>query len=493
GFHGFSGGGVHNFGGFHGLPQPHSMPHMSTFRGLNEPSLGDFRGLNLPHGYSGPHMSDVRDNLFDGRSFNPGRANLGNFDRNNFSNFANRAAPNRTQLNHFLGLPSDAGLQALGNSHTIDGYDIHHGSAYGPAGGKIHGSYITGPQGGAVGHGAVRGPAGNVAHGSLWHGAYNDGYVGHHAGFRGGSGASAHGSSHTIDGYNIKHGSVHGPGGGKAHGTVITGPQGGQVKHGAVRGPRGNVAHGSTWHGAFNDGYVGHHAGFRHVSPSYRFNQAVIIRRGFHSWAIYSPAWYRRYPGAWFAAGWAAGYAWRAATWPAVYGWFGYPYMAPVYYDYGTNVVYENNNVYVNGQDVGTADEYYDQANQLATAGAESDAPADGKWLPLGVFAVSREDNTKTNMVMQLAVNKAGIIRGNYTDTLTGTTQKIQGSVDKKTQRAAWTIGDDSNTVIETGLYNLTKEEAPALVHFGEDRTEQWLLVRITEDDKPADGEPEDA
>jgi len=36
--------------------------------------------------------------------------------------------------------------------------------------------------------------------------------------------------------------------------------------------------------------------------------------------------------------------------------------------------------------------------------------------------------------------------------------------------------------VIETGVYNLTKDEAPALIHFGKDRTEQWLLVRLNKD-----------
>ena len=80
---------------------------------------------------------------------------------------------------------------------------------------------------------------------------------------------------------------------------------------------------------------------------------------------------------------------------------------------------------------------------------------------------------------MQLAVDKQGIIRGNYTDTSTNDNQVIQGSVDKQTQRVAFTIGDKKQDVIETGLYNLTKDEAPCLIHFGQERTEQWLLVRI--------------
>jgi hypothetical protein len=80
---------------------------------------------------------------------------------------------------------------------------------------------------------------------------------------------------------------------------------------------------------------------------------------------------------------------------------------------------------------------------------------------------------------IQLAVNKQGVIRGNYTDNVANTNRTVQGSVDKQTQRVAFTVGDNSHNLIETGLYNLTKDEAPCLVHFGKDRTEQWLLVRL--------------
>jgi hypothetical protein len=51
--------------------------------------------------------------------------------------------------------------------------------------------------------------------------------------------------------------------------------------------------------------------------------------------------------------------------------------------------------------------------------------------------------------------------------------------VDKKTQRAAWIIGDKKDTVYETGVGNLSQPEAPMLVHFGKDRTQQWLLVHM--------------
>ena len=50
------------------------------------------------------------------------------------------------------------------------------------------------------------------------------------------------------------------------------------------------------------------------------------------------------------------------------------------------------------------------------------------------------------------------------------TTVPIQGAVDKKTQRTAWTVGKNKTTVCETGIYNLTQDESPALLHIGQDK-----------------------
>ena len=55
----------------------------------------------------------------------------------------------------------------------------------------------------------------------------------------------------------------------------------------------------------------------------------------------------------------------------------------------------------------------------------------------------------------------------------------IYGSVDKKTQRAAWTVGDKKNVTYEAGFANLTKNETTMLVHFGKDQPQQFILVRV--------------
>jgi hypothetical protein len=54
----------------------------------------------------------------------------------------------------------------------------------------------------------------------------------------------------------------------------------------------------------------------------------------------------------------------------------------------------------------------------------------------------------------------------------------IQGRVDKETQRVAFTIGDAKDVVFETGIYNLTQQQTPVLVH-GEGREETYLLLRL--------------
>ena len=83
------------------------------------------------------------------------------------------------------------------------------------------------------------------------------------------------------------------------------------------------------------------------------------------------------------------------------------------------------------------------------------------------------------NDIFQLAINKDGIIRGNFYNALSDTTEPVYGSVDNKTQRAAWTVGEHKDRVFETGIANLTEPETSMLVHFGTDRTQQWTLVRL--------------
>jgi hypothetical protein len=184
------------------------------------------------------------------------------------------------------------------------------------------------------------------------------------------------------------------------------------------------------------------------------------------------------------------------ATAKLVTDWVRYSSARPVYYVYGTggNVVYRDTIVYVDGQRYATADEYYQQASDLADAAPEiAEDQADKiEWLPLGVFAYTQKGVSETNTYLQLAVTKDGVIGGTLFNEATNTSRPLEGTVDKKTQRAAWTFADGKNTdtVMETSIYSLTKDKAPALVHFGPKKTQEVELVRMEE---PKDSDKTDA
>ncbi|MFV2067749.1 MAG: hypothetical protein ACC645_12315, partial [Pirellulales bacterium] len=187
-----------------------------------------------------------------------------------------------------------------------------------------------------------------------------------------------------------------------------------------------------------------------------------------------------------------AGHWWRWATAGALTGWIAYARTRPVYYSYGTdgNVYYEDDTVYVDGNAVGSSEEYYQQAETLATALPEvSEAEAEKiEWMPLGVFAITEEGVNETNRLLQLTVSKEGVISGTLFNETTGSTRPVEGQVDRETQRAAWTFADDkeSDVVMETGIYNLTEDESTLLVHFGPTKTQSWVMVRL---DEPKEGE----
>src|SRR5207253_2085332 len=103
------------------------------------------------------------------------------------------------------------------------------------------------------------------------------------------------------------------------------------------------------------------------------------------------------------------------------------------------------------------------------------------EWLPLGVFAMTADDSPQAvpNMFLQLAVSNEGIIAGTYQNKSTGKTESVEGMVDRKSQRATWTIVGKNTPIMETGIDNLTQNETRALVHFADGQTQQWLLVRI--------------
>jgi hypothetical protein len=160
----------------------------------------------------------------------------------------------------------------------------------------------------------------------------------------------------------------------------------------------------------------------------------------------------------------------------------------PVAYDYGGNVVASPSAVYVNGDSAGTPQQYAQQASEIASAGQSAQPAAESKWLPLGVFAIVEGDATTSDDIFQLAVNPEGVLRGNYRNVRTDQVEAISGSVDKKTQRTAWTIGTDQTPVYEAGLANLTKDSTPILVQNAEGQPHQMLLLRVPQPEQQTAG-----
>ena len=178
---------------------------------------------------------------------------------------------------------------------------------------------------------------------------------------------------------------------------------------------------------------------------------------------------------------------WAWAAWPGVVGWVDYGWSEPVYYNYGSNVYYDDGYVYYGDQAICTDAEYADQAEAIATNVPET-KPAEEDWMPLGVYAVTSDGQptgVEPTMFLQLAVSKQGVISGTFQNTATKAVQEIEGMVDKQTQRAAWTAAGKTRPLMETGVVNLTEDTTAVLVHFPDGSTQQWLLVRMNQPNDP--------
>lgn len=182
-------------------------------------------------------------------------------------------------------------------------------------------------------------------------------------------------------------------------------------------------------------------------------------------------------------ASWRINAPYRWAAWGALSGWLGYGAAATAYpYSYGDTIYYQDNSVYSSdGQVIASADDYAQQAQQIATS-APPTAPDQSDWMPLGVFAMTQDGEASgatPTRFMQLAVSKQGVIRGLLNNKLTDETQDLEGMIDKDSQRAAWTVKGQTRPIIETGLQNLTTDTGSALIHYADGKTQQVLLVRL--------------
>jgi hypothetical protein len=386
---------------------------------------------------------------------------------------------------------STAGSYTTARGSTIN-YAGAGRTATGPggvtAGRGVGGVSVTTPSGQtysrAVTAGGVRGPAGYGVAGGRSVGATSGPYG---AGVSASRGGVAVGPGGAMGGYS-RAGVGVGPGGavgGYSRGGAVVGPRGGYVggaSHwSAASNPYGAYPSASRGVAVAGGVGVGHYTAYRGAGVVRA--QAGYVRTGFRGWNYFNTGWYTAHPGAWRAAAWTGANYWRWAPYATVATFCSYP-AEPVIYDYGSAVVYQDNSVYYNGDPIATAEEYATQALDVASVGLLARPPEKEEWLSLGVFGMIQGEEKETNDIFQLAVNKDGVIRGNYYNALTDSSLPVYGSVDAKSQRAAWIVGENKTTVYETGFGNLSQAETSMLVHFGKDRTQQWMLVRL---EAPAD------
>ena len=230
---------------------------------------------------------------------------------------------------------------------------------------------------------------------------------------------------------------------------------------------------------------------FRKDLWGYRADRAEEIwdnTRDFYD-DVFDDAWW----GKWGWGTWWPGYYpsdpwwwWSSANWDSLADFVSVS-TDPTYVDYGANVVYEGDTVYVDNQPFPA--EQYDKPILEAAANVKqpppplpaSDPNQPSEWMPLGVFAIAQEDKGDPVMFFQLSINRQGIISGAFQSTITNDNRPVAGQVEKVSQRAAWRIGYNTETIFETTLGNLTQDVSPIAVHFGNSRTQTWLLVRMPE------------
>jgi hypothetical protein len=150
----------------------------------------------------------------------------------------------------------------------------------------------------------------------------------------------------------------------------------------------------------------------------------------------FTPAWYTKHPEAWRPAESSAD-LWKTADADTVIAWIGQPVSA------AGGQADNAGPVSAAGGDAVAADGL--RSVLVLPAGHQNGiGPTDSDWLPLGVFAVvppGTEAIDQSHDYQQLAVDRQGMLKGNFYDMLSGTIQPIAGRVDRATLVASWTVG----------------------------------------------------
>lgn len=179
----------------------------------------------------------------------------------------------------------------------------------------------------------------------------------------------------------------------------------------------------------------------------------------------FSPAWYAQHPHAWqythpHADAVAAASATGIAAWLA-YGTSPYPSTST-----STTVIYES--------------------SALAPMPAETQSPSNSlvsapsgqpDWLALGVYELKPAPSSPASQVVQLWLNREGIVRGVYFDHLSGASQNVTGAVDQPTQSVRWSLESNPEAAFATSLKSLTQPQGEVRITLP-NGMQTWVIQR---------------
>jgi hypothetical protein len=168
----------------------------------------------------------------------------------------------------------------------------------------------------------------------------------------------------------------------------------------------------------------------------------------------FTPAWYAEHPQAWQYTHPHAD-AWAVATFAGAAAWLSVTAAAPANSASGENVFTD------------------------ASVAPEPDSEVAGDFLPLGVFALAPAGAQDPSALIQLALNKAGEVQGNYYDVITGQDLVLSGAFDKQTQLATFKLATPGSAEFEVSLVSLTRTSGSARVRFESGESRDWSLVRF--------------
>jgi len=169
-------------------------------------------------------------------------------------------------------------------------------------------------------------------------------------------------------------------------------------------------------------------------------------------------------------------------TWPRIVVWLPWQWRQPIYYYYETDgdVYYSTTEDFSYLIPVDSKELFIAQAARIANARYPTSSQQ-SDWMPLGMFTFASDNDSShaPGRYISLAISKGGAVSGAYFDVGNNTTLEIQGGIDPESQRIAWKFVGNDWPIMESGLYNLTKEESTLLIHTSSRTTETELLIRL--------------